>query len=256
MTDATRIVENYYANVIANRFDDVIGMFSGEPSIDTPLQGSMRGREPFAAYLQKERAWLIERQPGAEVLSTVTTDSLIVAEYVIFLSRDGAQIELPVAAVAVREGARVSTVRVYHTTWTISGMHTIRDPLIRPATVQLPAIVDRYMDALAKGDQEALLLLFTEDAYVREPSGSKYRHEGPEGRRRFYRAALAAGGISLQHCTAAFDGRLCAVEYVCDRWGGTDLDPQPGVAIYEIDPSGLISAVRIYDDVRQPGSLS
>jgi hypothetical protein len=90
---------------------------------------------------------------------------------------------------------------------------------------------------------------------VREPSGSKYKHIGRSGQREFYVPALKAGGISIKHCTATFDGTRVAAEYICDGWGKVKLEPQAGVAVYELGNTGLIYAARIYDDVTPPDEV-
>jgi hypothetical protein len=48
------------------------------------------------------------------------------------------------------------------------------------------------------------------------------------------------------------DGTRGALEYNCVRWGSYDLPPQAGVAVFERGQSGLLAAVRIYDDVEAP----
>jgi hypothetical protein len=48
------------------------------------------------------------------------------------------------------------------------------------------------------------------------------------------------------------DGERCAVEYNCMRWGGHDLPPQGGIGVYERSLDGLLTAVRVYDDVEAP----
>lgn len=255
MTDAKRIVEEYYGHVIAHRFGEVVGMFDGEPNIDTPLQGPIRGREAFERYLERERDWLLQQQPGAKVLDIIESPERLIAEYVIYVMREGKRIDLPIATVADRTGDHVTAVRVYHTTSRIRGMHVIRDPLIPAANPELPTVVRHYMQAVEEADLDSVLKLFTEDAYLREPGGEEFKHQGRGARRRYFQTALASGGMKLNQCTATFDETRCAVEYVCDRWGGRDIDPQPGVAIYEIDPSGLLSAVRLYDDVKRPGDV-
>jgi hypothetical protein len=108
------------------------------------------------------------------------------------------------------------------------------------------------MKALAEGDLEALEATFEAEGYVREPSGSKYKHVGKEGRAGFYVPALGDGGVRLKHCSATFDGKSFAVEYICDKWGQTEFAPQTGMAVYELGSSGLLFAVRIYDDVTPP----
>jgi hypothetical protein len=112
------------------------------------------------------------------------------------------------------------------------------------------------MRALNDGDVEAVLSLFADYGYVREPSGAEYKHVGREARRQFYERALVNGGIPLRHCTATFDGQRCAIEYILERWGGTSVDPQPGVAVYELDAAGRLGAVRIYDDIAAPRTSS
>ncbi|AKB73642.1 hypothetical protein MSLAZ_0381 [Methanosarcina lacustris Z-7289] len=109
------------------------------------------------------------------------------------------------------------------------------------------------MAGLAKPDKAAILELFEEEGYVREPSGSSYKHNGPAGRKEFYDAALAEGGISLKYCTATFDGSRFIVEFICDKWGKTKLPPQAGMAVYELGKTGKLFAVRIYDDLSPAG---
>ena len=52
------------------------------------------------------------------------------------------------------------------------------------------------------------------------------------------------------------DGVRCALEYNCVRWGGDDLPPQAGIAVFERGPDGLLAAARIYDDVEAPVALA
>ncbi len=52
------------------------------------------------------------------------------------------------------------------------------------------------------------------------------------------------------------DGVRCALEYNCVRWGRDDLPPQPGIAVFERSPDGLLSAARVYDDVEPPVNRS
>jgi hypothetical protein len=42
------------------------------------------------------------------------------------------------------------------------------------------------------------------------------------------------------------------VEYNCVRWGGHDLAPRAGIAVFERGRDGLLVAVRVYDDVEPP----
>jgi hypothetical protein len=158
--------------------------------------------------------------------------------------------------VADHSGGKISAIRVYHSTYPLTGKHRIRSPLLKPVeNLDEPEVIKRYTEALRKGDAASILELFEENGYVREPSGSKYKHSGKNGQREFYVPALEAGGISIRHCTATFDGTCTAVEYICDGWGNVKLDPQAGVAVYELGSTGLIHAARIYDDVTPPNEI-
>ena len=107
---------------------------------------------------------------------------------------------------------------------------------------------------MAAGDADALDALFEPDGYVREPAGPAFKHQG-EGRMGFYTPAFSGGPVPLQLCTIIDDGASLAFEYVCDRWGPADLPAQAGSAVYVRSSSGLLDAVRIYDDVSPPPEL-
>lgn len=181
------------------------------------------------------------------------TEQRICIEFILYLDYEKRKIYLPVGLVADCLESKISAIRIYHTTWPFTGKHIIRPPLLEPAgDLDEPEIVRQYTSALQNGDANRIISLFEEDGYVREPSGSKYKHTGREGQKEFYIPALEAGGISLKHCTATFDGTRTAVEYICDGWGNLKLKPQAGMAVYELGRTGLLFAARIYDDISPP----
>ena len=123
-----------------------------------------------------------------------------------------------------------------------------RDPELRES-----GVVAEYQRALAAGDVPAIVAAFEPDGYAREPAGGRHVHRGPEGLRTFYELLFSnGGGIPLEHCALADDGRACALEYNVVRWGETELPPQAGVAVYVRGQSGKLAAARIYDDVDPP----
>ena len=65
-----------------------------------------------------------------------------------------------------------------------------------------------------------------------------------------YRALFADGpGIEVLKGARADDGRTCALEYTVVRVHGKPVPPQAGLAVYERGESGLLHAVRVYEDV-------
>jgi len=48
----------------------------------------------------------------------------------------------------------------------------------------------------------------------------------------------------------------CALEYNCVRWGDHDVGPQAGICVHERGADGLLTAVRVYDDVEAPAVVT
>jgi hypothetical protein len=168
----------------------------------------------------------------------VVTERRGVEEVLLHLAGEAGQVDLPVAIVAERRPDwRIDELRIYFSTWPLSGRHANRPPLPQPDPELLePAVVGEYQRALAAGDLDAILAAFEPGAYAREPAGGQHIHEGPEGLREFYGQLFSNdGGIPLEHC-----------------WGRTELPPEAGVAVYVRGESGKLAAARIYDDSDPP----
>ena len=232
----------YFEGLVTGELDALVESFAGEPELHHPIQGRVRGRRAFEDYVAGTAAWFRERNVSVE-------------EVVLHLDGDGGRIDLPVAVVADHaDGARLDELRIYYSSWPLFGRHAIRPPLLqRDPEARESDVVGDYQRALAAGDVDAVLAAFEPDAYAREPAGSRYVHRGTDGLRAFYGHLFSnGGGIPLEHCAVADDGRACALEYNVVRWGRTDLPPQAGVAVYVRGESGRLAAARIYDDADPP----
>jgi hypothetical protein len=246
-------IKNFYNALLAGDAEALTGLFGGEPLINTPLSGEVKGTKAFKQFVAEHQAWLEEREANPELFALTATDERIVVEFVLFLLHEDNTIDLPVSVVADLVNGGISAIRVYHSTWPLTGQHIIRPPILPPVEdLEIPEIIETYMAGIAKPDKEAVLALFAADGYAREPSGSGYNYVGPEGLETFYGGALRHGGIPLKHCTGTFDGTRCAVEFIADEWGAVKFAPQAGVAVYELADSGKLLAARIYDDVSPP----
>jgi hypothetical protein len=244
---------DFYTLLLNGDEERLLSLFSDAPLINTPFEGEIKGREAFTNFVAREQNWLQKHRAKPEIFALTATEQRICIEFILYLETENRTIDLPVAIVADCSKANVSDIRVYHSTWPFTGKHMIRPPLLNPEEdLDEPLIVKQYTEALRKGNESAVLALFEENGYVREPSGSRYKHSGREGQKEFYIPALKAGGISLKHCTATFDGTRTAVEYICNGWGNSEFEPQAGAAVYELGSSGLLFAARIYDDVTPP----
>src|SRR5215203_2860174 len=247
----------YYEGILADEPNALVCSFAAcQPVLDDPRVGHVEGTRELRAFASGTADWLRERDAVVENVALTPTSTRTVEEVVLnLLADDGGRVELPVAVVSDRNPDRtVKVIRVYHSTWPLTGEHRKRPPLL-PADPNLHAegTLGVYQRALAEGDLASIVVTFEPEGYAREPSGAAFLHRGTEALYELYGHMFAnAGGIELQHCTLINDGVRCAIEYNCVRWGDTEILPQAGVAVYERGAGGLLAAARIYDDVEPP----
>jgi SnoaL-like protein len=253
MTGGESPLSRFYTAIIGGDLQGLASLFADSPRIDDPLQGRAVGDNGLQAYIVRAHRWLSDRFAEVRPVASTLTRTRAVEELVLRLYHEGRDIELPLALVGDLWGDGLTAVRIYHSTWPLTGRHAIRQPILKAnERLAMPDVIGRYQAALRDGWLDDILACFDPGGYAREPSGGDYVYRGPERLREFYGALLADGGITLEHCTATDDGTRCAVEYNCTAWGGKALTPQAGVAVYERAPSGLLGAARIYDDVDPP----
>jgi hypothetical protein len=247
----------YFEGILSDEPDALVGSFAArQPVLDDPRVGRVEGARELYAFVIGTAEWLRERDAVVENVALTCTLTRTVEEVVLNLpADDSGRVELPVAIVTDRNPDRtVKVIRVYHSTWPLTGEHRVRPPLL-PADPNLHAegTPGVYQRALAEGDLAGIVTTFEPEGYAREPSGAAYLHRGTEALYELYGHLFAnSGGILLEHCTLTDDGVRCAIEYNCVRWGDTEIPPQAGVAVYERSGSGLLAAARIYDDVEPP----
>jgi SnoaL-like protein len=245
----------YFAGFLTGETHALIGSFVGEPEIHYPVRGRVRGRRAFTAYAVATQAWLEEREASIEDVRIVRTECRSIGEAILHLGGDDGRVDLPVAIVTDRRpDRRIEEVRVYYSSWPLTGRHANRPPLLQPdPELRESDVVGEYQRALAAGDVDAIVATFEPDAYAREPAGGDHVHRGHKGLRQFYERLFSnGGGIPLEHCSVVDDGRTCALEYNVVRWGRTELPPEAGIAVYVRGESGKLAAARIYDDADPP----
>jgi hypothetical protein len=186
------------------------------------------------------------------VASTVV-GSRAVVELLARLDHDGGELVWPVAVIAESPDDSSVVFRTYCSQWPVDEQRHVRPPILKAADIRPADVIGRYQAAVAAGDVEAVLDTFAPDGYFRGPFGPRHTHRGPAELRSFFTWCFSAGGgIVLEDCAVTDDGVRCALEYNCVRWGGRDLPHQAGLGVYERGPDGLLTAVRIYDDVQAP----
>ncbi len=245
----------YFDGLMAEEPDALIESFAGEPELHDPERGRIRGTRAFRAYAAWMNGMLNRQNVSVENVSQVSTERGGFGEAVLHVHGERGQVALPVAIVAEkRDDGRIIELRLYSSSWPLTGRHAHRSPLLQgDPELQTPDVVAEYQRALSAGDVDAILATFERDGYAREPAGAEYTHRGRDGLRAFYELLFSNdGGIPLEHCTLADDGHACALEYNVVRWGKTELRPEAGVAVYVRGQSGKLAAARIYDDCEPP----
>ena len=253
--DRELVTVPFFDGLLAGDFDALVASFAGEPELHHPVRGRIRGRRAFEAYVIGTNAWLRQRDASIENVEYVVAGLQGFAEVVLHLDGETERVDLPVAVVSEKQSdGRIVELRMYYSSWPLTGRHANRPPLLQPGPeLREKDVVADYQRALAAGDVDAVLASFEPDGYAREPAGGQHVHRGRDGLRAFYQRLFANdGGVALEHCALIDDRRACALEYNVVRWGKTDLPPQAGVAVYVRGGGGKLAAARIYDDVNPP----
>ncbi len=229
----------------------VVSAFGDKATVDSPYGGKQQPPE----FVAETHAWLERHRARVEHVNTVETPERVIHELTLRLDVDDEECELPVMLVADVEDERIRDLRVYHSTWPLTGSHLLRRPIMQYSlTERPPEPVGTYHEALAEGDAERADSVFEPDGCVREPAGGKWVYCGDK-RTDWYRMILSEGPISLHLATITDDGTTVVYEYMADRWGSGRMTPQAGAAAYQRGPSGKLAWARIYDDVTPPASL-
>lgn len=245
----------YFDGLMVGEPDALVESFAGEPELHHPVRGRIKGRRAFAAFVIEATARLRQPNVSVEDVERVVGERRGFEEVVLHLDGESGRVDLPVAIVADRApDGRIDELRMYHSSWPLTGRHTNRPPLLQPdPELRDSDVVAEYQAALSAGDVDAIVAAFEPDGYAREPAGGQYIHRGREGLRAFYDLLFSnGGGIPLEHCTVIDNQRACALEYNVVRWGKTELPPEAGMAVYVRGESGRLAAARIYDDVSPP----
>lgn len=249
MASETEVLRGFFSLIRNGRGEGILPFVSEDFSVDDPLLGKFEGKDAFLEYIYSERNWLSVYETGIECFSSVSDGNSTAVEFDFKMQIADRVIEFPVAFYSERKDGVIAAIRIYYSTWPLYGTHRVRSPVVlEDPSLVLPEPVKSYMESINGADSGKVLDLFDETAYVREPSGNSFRHQGKDELREFYDIAISGGGIPLKHCRFVSDGKITAVEYFFNMWNNISFPEQAGIAFYEISRENRITAVRIYDD--------
>ena len=245
----------FFDGLVAGEFDALVQSFAGEPQLHHPVRGRIRGTRAFEAYVIETNAWLSQRNIEVEDVERIVAMPRGFEEVVLHLDGETGRVDLPVAIVADKQtDGRIDELRIYYSSWPLTGRHMNRQPLLQPdPQLRPPDVVAEYGRALAAGDIDAILATFEPDGCLREPAGNEYLYRGPDRLPDFFEPLFSnGGGIPLETCALIVSERTCALEYNVVGWGRMELPPQAGFGVFVRGESGRLAAVRLYDDVDRP----
>ena len=231
-----------YLDLIQSGFK---GFISDGYAVFTPVVRELNAQtqNELLAYVEAKL-----KDASNEMVCAFSNGTRDVYEQVInFTDRNSERVDLPLVIVVDHSNQQI---RVYHTTWPMSGAH-MPYPEIIPVGYDLqhsqqPEVFALYEKYLAEHD-EKILSLFSADMVVKEASGKRYLHGGHE-RDAFYRAVLS-GALPAEFLptavTVSNDQTRVAGEYLFGGQGRY----VAGVGIWYLSQDGKqIQAVHIHDD--------
>jgi hypothetical protein len=189
--------------MMGGELDALVESFAGEPELHHPVRGRIRGVRAFESFVGEMNAWLGERNTSVEDIERIVLQGHGFEEVVLHLDHETGRVGLPVAIVAdKRSDGRLHELRMYFSSWPLTGRHANRPPLLQhDPELRESDVVAEYQDALSAGDVDAIVAAFEPNGYAREPAGGEYVHRGADGLRAFNELLFSNdGGIPLEHC--------------------------------------------------------
>lgn len=245
-----------YDHLLAGDAAAVAALFGGgAPKIHTSMDGAIDGEAALAGYVARMRDKLAERNARVEPVAGFDTAARSVAE--ISVPMDGTDRPVPVAMVGDRSGEGAadgfSAIRVYYNAFMIEHDDFEPPPVLTPPAEppQLPPAVAAYLKAVRdEPNPEAAAAMFGDSGYLVAATG--HRRDGARMTEQLFDLFLRMGGMFYQPCLVTTQGALCAVEWMCVRWGTKEFAPQNGVAVFETAGDAALAAARFYDDLKPP----
>jgi SnoaL-like protein len=208
-----------------------------------PRAGEVRGHHELKDFVHRSQVLLAEFRARIDPGEATVVPGRAVMELHGHATFQGRERSWPVAVVADSHDDSV-VFRSYFSRLPTEGQRFPRPAILDGGAAKPGDVVGRSLEALAAGDIDAVLATFGPGGYLRETTGPTHRGEAA------LRAYLeSVSSVELQPCVVTDDGSRCVVEFNCLRFGGRELSPQAGLAVYERGPDGLLAALRLYDDV-------
>ncbi len=242
--------EVYFPALVSRQASQLAQRLGERAIVDDPMFGRASGMPEIGRRLEETSQWLSSRDPAFEKFGFVMGSDRDVTEGSLTLTVGDQRVRLPVAVVCERRREREVVLRAYYAVARLAPPSPPkREALPVDEQILLPPPVASHLDALSRGDVDAVVAAFEHGGTVRGADGeTRAKLDGGGPLRAYYaRLVSSVGALDIQKSARADDGSTCALEYNVVRTGLAS--PVPGLAVYERGQSGLLRTVRVYDDV-------
>jgi hypothetical protein len=123
----------FFDGLVTGEVDALVESFAGVPEVHHPVRGRVKGEVAFRHFVTEMASWLAEREVDVENVNFLITDRRGVEEVVLHLDGAAGRVGLPLALAADRdEHERIVELRLYFSSWPLTGRHANRPPLLQP----------------------------------------------------------------------------------------------------------------------------
>ena len=255
MRSISSSVESYLPFLLQGDVEGLAGLFGNtEPLVNDVREGRVEGRPGLERLVESTTKWLAGKRAYVQHLRTTNGPKRSISEEILHIDLFGKKIELPVGVLALKNAAgAIIAIHVYHTLWPLKHKHTVREAFVEPdPNAEHTGVVLSFVKNLGVGDIAGALQMFEPDLYLREASGPPFVHWGTADVASYFVGLFAPGAPMIKKYTVTDDGRCAVMEFAVVGWAGKAWpreQHQAGLAVYERGESGLLRAIRIYDDV-------
>lgn len=213
--------------------------------VDSPLFGSQN----FADFRQSLLGWIQGRKIRFELDYTIDG-----AEAQLWAYRVHSESEHIFPLVLIQDSLTEPRIRIYHSTWVLTGGHVYRRPLLSEpfGDTTVPVQLRRYFDSLRSNGIKDMVDCFAPSGYVQEPAGESFRYVGHNALLDAF-ARMTGGGVATEDVRVIHDENTWALEHNC--WSSADpsVPKQAGIAIYRYNDQNELLFAQIVDDYHTEG---
>lgn len=239
-------LENLWDFFLKQDYETLLSFFESGSDLDLPLFGRITNDDIFILFSKRVTDWLQHNQVTCEFVDATLQPDRLVMEYLLYYTRNGAILDVPIAIAFDLAQDKIQRARGYYQTLNIIGHIVLRYAVLnedRSIAVTFPSHA-QYFKAIKEKDVASVLSAMAPDGYI----GLGHKKRYGEDIRKSFQRMFQEGNVVLRYCTETKDDRKACYEFFIDKKGDFIRTPQSGIAVYGKNEQGLIDYIRIYQE--------